>query len=222
MFVPLVLLLVTLCSAVPVPNCNSCRIVLSNPTSNTVTVNTAGVGAGDLICFNSAVLYTKGFVFNNLVGAPGNPVVLTQCGSGIARIQLDNRQHAVIISGGSNIKISGFTGAANVYGLQISQSSFGIKLGDGATDIEIEYVEISSNFGHACISSKTDPVDVSNANLVFPQWFRPTFVMRNLNYHHNYLHDCATEAFYIGYFNFEGQVSGPAGEREKREEREKR
>ncbi len=31
------------------------------------------------------------------------------------------------------------------------------------------------------------------------------------NYHHNFLHDCATEAFYIGFFDFELQVTGANG-----------
>lgn len=211
----LLLALVSVIHGIQLPNCNAtfCKVLVSNPSQNTITVNTAAVGAGDRICFDTSVTYTKGFVFVNLTGAANNPVVITQCGSGVARLTMNNQQHAIIISGGKNIKISGYTGAPNVYGLQITQSSFGIKIGDGASDIEIEYVEIGSNVGHACISSKSDPNDAANGqpSVTFPQYFRPTFVMRNLNYHHNLLRDCATEAFYIGYFDFEGQVTGPNG-----------
>ncbi len=180
--VPLVFVLFLAAGAVPLADCTpaNCKLLLANPSQNNFSPNTASIGPGDRICFDTSIVYTKGFVFVNLTGAPGNPVVLTQCGPNAARLIMDNTQHAIIISGGLNIKISGFTGAADEYGIQISQSSFGIKIGDGASDVEVEFVEISNNFGHACLSSKSDPRDPNNTAVTFPQYFRPTFVMKNL------------------------------------------
>jgi hypothetical protein len=188
-------LLLFVAASVSIPiDCSSCKIVIANPTQDVVTVNTAGVLPGDKICFDTAVLYTKvsfigmifffflssfflfcfvfqGFVFSNVVGAPGNPVVITQCGAGVARLTMSAKQHAMIISGSSNVKVSGYTGVPDVYGLQLSRCSFGIKLDKGTTDIELEYVEIFDNFGHACVSSKSDPSDLANnlPNVTFPQ-----------------------------------------------------
>ncbi len=170
-----------------------------------------GIGPGDRICFDTSITYTKGFAFTNIVGSAANPVVLTQCGPGVARLTMDSKQHALTFGGSSFFKISGFTGVAGVYGLAISQCSFGIFLGSGSTNIEIEFVEIFSNFGHAAVSSKTDPVNPLNAAECFPQFMRPNFVMKGLRYHDNFLHDVEHECFYIGYFAFESVVTCAAG-----------
>jgi hypothetical protein len=124
---------------------------------------------------------------------------------------MDNKQHALTFDGSSFFKISGFTGTAGVYGIAISQSSFGIFLGGGSTNIELEFVDIFGIFGHGAVASKTDPVDPLNASDCFPQFMRPNFVMKGLRYHDNFLHDVATECFYIGYFGFENLVTCAAG-----------
>ena len=66
----------------------------------------------------------------------------------------------------------------------------------------MDHVEIKDNVGHAAISCKSDPTE--------PQWTRESgFVMERISFHHNYIHDIATEGFYIGYNNYENP--GPAG-----------
>lgn len=138
---------------------------------------------------------------------PDRPLVITNVG-GQVRVGGLDFHYTVVIGGGSNWSLSGrFDAAAATgdaafpghaggdyansrgrYGFLIddafeANSNSGLGIGGGATDFEIELVEIA-RVGFAGVLMKTD--DVGTAH------------MENVRFHDNYIHDTESEGVYFG------------------------
>lgn len=135
------------------------------------------------------------------------PLVITNAG-GQVRIGALDHHYLFVIGGGSNWVLTGrydersqtgdaafpghgdcaYAGSAGSYGIVVNDelvrdSVSGIGIGGGATDFEIEYVEVAL-VGFAGMLIKTD----DNASAT----------MRNVRIHDTYIHDTRSEGFYIG------------------------
>jgi hypothetical protein len=160
----------------------------------------------DVLCIPAAH-----YKFINIGNLPqrsaAQPLVVTNCG-GQVRVGALGHYYMFVIGGGSNWKLtgryvaglsgdSGFTGHANGnyanssghYGILVDDESIaeggpsGFSIGGGASDFEIEYVEVA-HVGFAGMSIKTD----NNA----------AATMNNVRIHDTYVHDTGSEGFYIG------------------------
>ena len=135
------------------------------------------------------------------------PLVITNQG-GQVRVGALDHHYLFAIGGGSNWVLTGrydqlsqtgdasfpghgdcaYAGSAGSYGIVVNDelvrdSVSGIGIGSGATDFEIEYVEVAL-VGFAGMLIKTD--DDASAT------------MRNVRIHDTYIHDTRSEGFYIG------------------------
>ena len=89
------------------PACSQCDLVVTNPAQSGGTIDGTGLPPGARICFDTAVVYTKGFVVRDVVGSAQEPIIISQCGPGTARLQMDNRQHALDFRACRDFKVSG-------------------------------------------------------------------------------------------------------------------
>lgn len=145
---------------------------------------------GDVICIKAGNYgYFRLFDF---VGTKEAPIIFKNCGGKVVisddtytGIQFRKSKYIVIDGSGSN---------QHEYGIKIAKAkSAGVSISDFSSDAEIHHLEIT-NTGFACIVAKTDPDCFDES-----AW-RGNFVMENLHFHHNYLHNNNEgEGFYIGY-----------------------
>lgn len=76
------------------------------------------------------------------------------------------------------------------YGFEVNGGNIGMTMDDLSSDFEIAYVDVH-NSGFAGIMAKTDPS-------CDPATWRGHFTMRNVNIHHNHVHQTGGEGLYIG------------------------
>ncbi len=160
-----------------------------------------GVKAGDVICIGAGNIQT--IVFSNIVGAPGNPVIIKNCG-GQALIGGPNYM-GIIFKTSKYIHITGTGDPAYQYGIKIvgsQEASQGLAYGGLSTDGEIDHIEVA-NAGYAGIMAKTDPT--SDCNDV--SMLRPNFTLRNMLIHDNYVHDTRGEGVYMGNSFYSGSTA---------------
>ncbi len=138
---------------------------------------------------------------------PGDPLVITNFG-GQVRVGALDHHYLFVIHGGSGWVLSGrydpesATGAAGypghrdnayahsqgTYGIlidddQVRKSVSGLAVGGGATDFEIEFVEIA---------------DVGFAGMLIKSDGEAEATMRGVFIHDNYVHDTVSEGMYLG------------------------
>ncbi|MBY0424407.1 MAG: right-handed parallel beta-helix repeat-containing protein, partial [Cytophagales bacterium] len=150
---------------------------------------TPKVKGGDVLCIPSGV---RGrIIVKNIVGSPGNPVVIKNCGG-----------QAVLSAGTANVntflmqysryfKITGAGHAGTLYGIKITGGQNGLVLSELCSNFEVDHVEVSG-CGFAGFMAKTDPICADSMT------WRKNFTMRDVSFHHNYSHDVQGEGFYIG------------------------
>lgn len=139
--------------------------------------------------------------------SPSRKLVITNLG-GQVRVGGLDFHYQIILGGGSNWVLSGrwdpgtatghpdfpghangdYAGSRGRYGFLIddeyeSNTNSGLGIGGGASDFEIEFVEIA-RVGFAGVLMKTD--NAGNAH------------MENVRFHDNYIHDTESEGVYIG------------------------
>jgi hypothetical protein len=131
-------------------------------------------------------------IFQNFVGAPGNPIVFRNCG-GKYVLNAGTRSFALKFIGSKYVRITGVGDPAYAHGIEIIGGSQGIQMGGFTSDFEIDHVEIHDP-GFAGIMAKTDPDCNSDTDGIYAN-----FVMTNIKIHDNYIHHTGTgEALYIG------------------------
>lgn len=170
-----------------------CDFVINPPESPTTTLfvngDELGVQPGQTICLTAGVYFQ--IRFTKISGAPGNPVIVKNCG-GLAQLGDDvnfGRWYALDIVGCKYVQYTGTGDPAIKYGIKLGRSGdSALKIGGASTNIEIDHLEIA-NANFAGILAKTDyrgfpPPDASEMN--------------NLNIHDNYIHDTRGEGMYIG------------------------
>lgn len=174
-------------------DCSSCNYVVP-PDKTTIDGKTLGFKPGYVICLQTGVAY-RYLTFNNIVGTVSSPITITNCG-GVASVTASGKPYVVKIANSKYFRLTGGT-VNNGYGIKVSQSSTnGLVLGPFTTDFEIDHLEVS-NVSFAGIMAKTDPT-CDDATV------RGNFTMRDVYFHHNYIHDTGGEGFYIGHTSYNG------------------
>jgi hypothetical protein len=172
-------------------DCSTCTYVVP---SNAYLVDGAALNLqpGAVICLSSLNKYTS-LAFKNIIGTTDNPIIITNCG-GTATINATGKASALVTENSKYFRISGGTGST--YGIKIIGGQNSMKLEKLSTNFEVDHVEIVSS-GFAGIMAKTDPTCEIATN-------RANFVMRDVYFHHNYIHNTGGEAMYIGHSFYAG------------------
>lgn len=159
---------------------------------------------GQVICFDALVTY-KTVKLSHIKGTKLKPVIIRNCG-GVATIseglRVENSEHFKLVG----------DGAANAqYGLKIqTHKSFYASFEMFTTDFEIANVEVAGynkngegeGSGFAGFGIKTSPYQACE---MFKDSTRQAWVMRNVNVHHNWIHDTGGEGMYIGHGFYSGR-----------------
>ena len=176
-----------------------CDHVISPPQERTKTLiikgDSIGVKPGQNVCL-SAGFYMQ-IRFLRMVGEPGNPVTIRNCGGQVEIGDAVNfgRWYAMDIGQSKYLRVTGSGAAGIKYGLKLGKSGdSALKIGL-SSDVEIDHMDIG-NANFAGILAKTDyrgnvPPDAPEMN--------------NINIHDNYIHDARGEGMYIGETTTPGQ-----------------
>jgi hypothetical protein len=169
---------------------------------------------GDRVCLRAGN-YPQGRLYIwGVTGSATAPIEIINCGGqvvignsidGNGDGQIDF-SHGIEMNRTRYVKISGAGSANHLYGIKLAGTKMGLaglSFADLSSDMEAEFIEVTRS-GFAGIMAKTDP-GCTDTN---PTSFRGGFVMRNANFHDNYIHDLVGgEGFYIGYSFFQGYTS---------------
>jgi hypothetical protein len=177
-------------SSVPCSSCN--YVVPGNKT--TIDGKALGFKPGWVICLNSDTNYPY-LTLTNVVGTSSNPIIITNCG-GEVTIDAPGKPFVLKVANSKHFRLTGGN-VNNGYGIKLTGASTnGLVLGPLTTNFEIDHIE-AFQVGFAGIMAKTDPT-CDDATI------RDNFTMRNVSFHHNYVHDTGGEGFYIGHTAFNG------------------
>jgi hypothetical protein len=170
--------------SVQAQNCN-CAVTIPLTQQS---FNASSVAPGDTICLQAGVR-TRNLLIRKVKGTPANKVVIINCGGKVTLSLVAGLSYGIKFDSSEYFQITG-TGSADTYGIVVDSAAQGMQLGAYSTNFEVDHLEIK-NSGFAGIMAKTD-----NSGRAF--------VMRNVKFHHNYMHDQRTgEGFYIGHFNWQ-------------------
>jgi hypothetical protein len=149
-----------------------------------------GVKPGDIICLDGAITYERPILFTNIRGTADNPVLITNC-NGQALVNLPGRSYAIGTNYSEHFRITGTGDPDFEYGIRLTGTNGrGLDLNNLSTNFEVDHLEIS-DIGFAGIMAKTDPS-------CDDETIRGNFTMRDVSFHHNFVHDVGGEGFYIG------------------------
>jgi len=188
-------------STVPA-GCSECTYVVpSSAYTQTVDGTKLGIKPGAVICLAATNSY-RNINFKNLIGTADQPITITNCG-GTAILQASGLPYTMKTETSKFIKIRG--GSGTTYGIKLTGGHMGLSIEKFTTNIEVNNIEVY-NVGFAGIMAKTDPT-CDNATI------RGNFVMRDVQLHHNYIHDTKGEGMYIGHSFYEKGVTLSCGVR---------
>jgi hypothetical protein len=166
-------------------NCN-CAVTIPLTQQNFTATS---IAPGDTICLEAGVR-TKNLLIRKVSGTPANPVVIINCGGQLTLSLVAGLSYGIKFDSSHHFKITGTGSSSHTYGIVVDSAAQGMQLGAYSTNFEVDHLEIK-NSGFAGIMAKTDNSGMG-------------FVMRNVKFHHNYMHDQRTgEGFYIGHFNWQ-------------------
>lgn len=160
---------------------------------------------GDVICFNSAVVYNN-IKFSNIHGTEANPVIIKNC-NGQAVVN-STGAYGVKFDHCSHFKILGNGDVNHQYGIKITtRTGFYLTLEEFSTNFEVAHIEIAGGnptnlhdptAGFAGIGCKTKPHCDGTSN-------RGVFTMYNPIIHDNYIHHTGGEGMYVGHGFYKGR-----------------
>lgn len=131
----------------------------------------------------------------NITGTPEKPVVIVNSGGKVI-IQTE-KDFGILFTNSVHFKLTG-TGSTDKYGIEIaSTANHGLVITEFSSYAEADHLEIH-HVGYAGVVAKTDP-NCSRKDLRY-------FVMNNLSFHDNLIHDTNAEGFYIGYSWYPARV----------------
>jgi hypothetical protein len=147
-------------------------------------------------------LYIEGGIrkylqLKNLRGDSSNPIVIIN--KGLVEIHNSDFYYGFKVHNCQYIKLTGTGDPQHKYGFTITKTgpkAPGLNVTGITTDIEIDHFEISGA-GFAGVMSKSDPACDHSTN-------RESFTQKNIQFHHNYIHDVGGEGFYIGSSFYQG------------------
>ncbi len=166
-----------------------------------------GIKPGDVICLDGYKIY-KALKFTNIKGTAQQPVVIRNCAA-VATIT-----EGIRFEQSSNFRLLGDGVKDAPYGIKVSiPKSFFVTFEKFTTDFEVARIEVAGlepngigeQAGFAGIGIKTSPYQACD---VFTDSTRTAWVMRNVNIHHNYIHDVGGEGLYIGHGFYKGRKEG--------------
>ena len=161
-----------------------------------------GLKPGNVICLKAGTVYAN-LLFRNIKGTAIAPIIIKNCGGNV-NLNGTGKGYAMKTELSQYFRITG--GNTNgVYGIKLTAGHQGLQLDKFSTNFEVDHLEIA-NSGFAGIMAKTDPT-CDNATI------RGAFVMRDISFHHNYVHDSGGEGLYIGNSFYLNGVTTPCGVR---------
>lgn len=173
-------------------NCDITLTGLSSTSVNLIYGNTIGYSPGDTICVPSGNY--AGLRFYDINGTETDKVTIINCGG---KVTLNESSYdGIAFQGCSNVQLTGSGDTSFDYGFDVigtGSYGVGVYIKDLSTDVELDHVEISTA-GFAGIMAKTDPICSKPET-----WRRNGFILKNLNIHHNYIHNTGGEGIYVGF-----------------------
>jgi hypothetical protein len=175
-------------SVVSPASCAECTYVVPASTvTSIVDGKTLNLQPGSVICLSAANNY-RNIIFRNIVGTGAAPIIITNCG-GTAFVNAAGQPFTMKTENSKFFRIKGGTDT-KTYGIKLTGGHMGLSLEKLSTNFEVNNLEVY-NVGFAGVIAKTDPT-CDDATI------RGNFVMRNVVFHDNYVHDTGGEGFYIG------------------------
>lgn len=168
-----------------------------------------GVKPGDVICLESGKLY-RSLLFQNIEGTEENPIIIRNCGPGVARIE-SKGSFGVKFGKSKHFKFSG-DGSDEKYGIRIStEKGYFMSMEYFTTNFHVNRVNIgmseenlgTDRDGFAGISIKTSPYQDC---ATFTDPTRQAWILRDAHIYDNYIHDTGGEGLYIGHGFYKGRV----------------
>ncbi len=161
-------------------------ITAASPES--VDLSNVGLLPGDTV-FIQAHTRQKLIIQNLTVGTAENPVLITNLGGQFV-IDTTTTDKGLHFYNCRHFILRGTSSPGNYdYGIKIARVSksgaIGLAFIQGSTDFEVSHLEIS-NVGFAAVMAKSDELN------------RAVFTMRNVSFHHLYIHDIGGEGIYVG------------------------
>ena len=189
----------------------SCNFTIPTGTAS-YTFDGAAKGAkpGDVICLSAGSI--QRILFQNMKGSSTSYIKIVNCG-GQSLVGSATANSAISFSNCQFIRLTGTGDPNNFYGIKIPESaasSMGVSIYNLSSDFEVDHLEITK-VGFAGIMTKSDP----SKDCLNKIYERPTFTMRNINIHNNYIHDITGEgvycgnSFYTGTTNYCGSIQYP-------------
>ncbi len=173
-------------------NCDITLTGLSTTSLNLIWASQTTYAPGDTICIPAGNY--AGIRFYDFEGTAANPLTIINCGGQV--VLNETGYSAIELRGSKYIHLTGTGDANTTYGIKVNGTSswgMGLDLSKFSSDIEVDHLEIA-NAGFAGIMAKTDP-HCGDSNT----WRSNGFIMKNLDIHHNYIHDTGGEGIYIGF-----------------------
>lgn len=179
----------------------------------------ANVGPGDTLAIEATTsignnVYTRTpLQIKNINGTTALPIVIKNVSNKIVQITQANNSsyYGLSFIGCSNIKVSGKDGSTN-YNLRVknfvSSGAIGITFDKITKNVELENTEIA-NIGSIAVQFKSADAVNGNNTVTDTAYCRQYVDLGNIGtgkFHHNYIHSCGTEGFYIGSTKYDNGV----------------
>ena len=178
---------------------------LITPEKTYVNGESLGVQPGDVVCLQAGkYAYLNLYNFR---GTAEKPLTFINCGG---QVQIGEYQwhYGFVMNNNQHFRLTGTGDTGYEYGIKIDgikENASGFAISTYSSDFEIDHLEIS-NTGfagmHVVMKPTCDPASQKG-----------NYVMRNVNIHHNYIHDTHGEGLYIGHSKYTGATITCDGEK---------
>ncbi|MGB0591138.1 MAG: hypothetical protein ACPGU1_15790 [Myxococcota bacterium] len=156
--------------------------------------------SGQTVCIPSGAYSHMNF--QGLKGSEGAPILITNCGQGRVVIDAEGAYAALGADRAAHLRILGTGDPGEPYGFHFKNAGSWtavIKMKEGATHIEIGYVEVEGP-GYTGIAIQAYPY--CDASLG-----RDSFTQYDTHVHHSYVHGVSGEGLYLGPSHYHEEIS---------------
>ncbi len=172
-------------------------------TDNYVDGSRMDVKPGDVICLQAGTY--KFLNLFNFQGSAEKPLTFINCGGQVI-IGKNQHYYGIVLNNVNHYRFTGTGDAAYTYGIKVDGvTGSGSGLAGYGSYAEVDHVEISHT-GFAGILFKRDPSCDAGS-------WSENFVMRQVSFHDNYIHDTHGEGIYLGYTGGPKKLSCNGGEK---------
>ena len=137
-----------------------------------------------------------------LKGDEGAPITITNCGAGRVVIDPQAATSALSADGSAHLRILGTGDPEHAYGFHFKNAGSWtavIRMKEGATNIELGYVEVEGP-GYSGIAINTYPY-------CDPSLGRDAFTLYETHIHHTHVHGVSGEGLYLGQSHYHEEIS---------------